>query len=61
MNSRKPESKKRRLERIAAQLMAGYLASPLLQPKLGMELFAKESITAAQHLIKQLDALPLDE
>jgi len=57
----KPESKKQRLERIAVQLMAGYLASPLLQPKLGMELFAKESIAAAQHLIKQLDALPLDE
>jgi len=55
------ESKKQRLERIAVQLMAGYLASPLLQPKLGTALFAKESIEAAKELIKQLDALPADE
>lgn len=58
----KPESQKQRLERIAVQILAGITANPdseyvyLAHPEA-----AKFAIAQAQELIKQLDALPIDE
>lgn len=56
----KPESQKQRLERIAVQLMAGMIAGSgyVILPKGTSE---GRAIEAARELIKQLDALPLDE
>lgn len=54
----KPETEKQRLERIAVALMAGMLAS---EPRGNSLWIAGEAISAAQDLIKQLDALVLDE
>lgn len=58
----KPESQKQRLERIAVQLMAGMRANP--DPRacdLTPEGAAQLAIRDGQALIRQLDALPLDE
>lgn len=56
----KPESQKQRLERIAVQLMAGMVAGGgyVILPKGTSE---GRAIEAARELIKQLDALPIDE
>ena len=58
----KPESQKQRLERIAVQLMAGQEGNPH-EAAVGMsrEQAVKAAIDSARELIKQLDALPLDE
>lgn len=62
MSSCKPESQKQRLERIAVQLMAGMMANPSLTagPEMALK-FPSAAVGAAKALIKQLDALPLDE
>lgn len=56
----KPESQKQRLERIAVQIMAGMLVADgyVILPKGTTE---GRAIEAARELIKQLDALPIDE
>lgn len=58
----KPESAKQRLERIAVQLMAGLLSNPNPQhcDAQAAEL-GSAAIYQARELIKQLDALPIDE
>lgn len=56
MSSCKPESKKQRVERIAVLIMAAQA-----QTSLSFDQAAAISIEAARELIKQLDALPLDE
>lgn len=58
----KPESQKQRLERIAVQCMAAYGANPSAEAmRMTLSEVAKQSIDQAKALIKQLDALPLDE
>lgn len=58
----KPESAKQRLERIAVQIFAAYKSNPCPQIcNATAEEMAAAAIYQAQELIKQLDALPLDE
>ena len=62
MSSCKPESQKQRLERIAVQILAGFGANPHPQAwATPREELSKAAIDTAKALIKQLDALPLDE
>ena len=56
----KPESQKQRLERIAVQIASAYSANQGLINAPYAEV-AEYSIAQAQELIKQLDALPIDE
>ena len=58
----KPESQKQRLERIAAQVLAGYAGNASSAVATAtVEKLSETSIRMAKALIKQLDALPLDE
>lgn len=55
----KPESKKQRLERIAVQIVAGLCANSNIAAIKTSTI--AQAIEVARELIKQLDALPLDE
>lgn len=57
----KPESQKQRLERIAVQMMAGMLANSSFNGPGKAAILPGAAIGAAKALIKQLDALPIDE
>lgn len=58
----KPESQKQRLERIAVQILGGFAANVHLATNFEeRKEIVKGAIMSAQELIKQLDALPLDE
>lgn len=57
----KPESKKQRLERIAVQMHAALIRSDQDYIKQARANRAHDAIAEARELIKQLDALPLDE
>lgn len=53
------KSELERLERIAAQLLGGLMASPVFDRR--KTEYAKDAIEQAQELIKQLDALKIAE
>jgi hypothetical protein len=55
----KPESQKQRLERIAVQILAGLCGNGSLPAVTTTTI--RQSVEVARELIKQLDALPLDE
>lgn len=58
----KPESQKQRLERIASRVLAGYAGNASSAVATATcEKLAETSVRMAQALIKQLDALPIDE
>lgn len=56
----KPESQKQRLERTAAQILAGYNANPIADEHTH-DSMVRYSIEQARELIKQIDELSLIE
>lgn len=56
----KPESERQRLERIAVQVLTGYNANPIADGHDHASM-VKYALIQARELIKQLDALDLDE